>query len=300
MRFWITKNSELPIHEQLVRQVMLAILSDDLPAGRKLPSTRALARRYKIHANTVSAAYHDLLDRGWLELRRGSGLYVRALQAPRTEASELDVMLAELLRAARGQGHAPEEVLHRLEQLILPRRCERVAVIEADPHMREILQAELGELLGVPIDAVEPSDLAEASTAYLATALPTRAVAVREQLARSIPFLVLRLRSVHGSLERETKPASEAIISVASKSAEFREGARAMLIAVGLDPESLCEIDANLDGWHERAHGSSLVIADVVAARSLPAARPVKVFRIIADSCLEEIQELCARPEKTK
>ena len=38
MRFWITKNSELPIREQLVRQVLLAILSEDLPAGHKLPS----------------------------------------------------------------------------------------------------------------------------------------------------------------------------------------------------------------------------------------------------------------------
>lgn len=74
MRFWLTKNSELPIHEQLVRQVLLGILSEDLPAGHKLPSVRALSRRHGIHANTVSAAYHDLLERGWLELRHGSGL----------------------------------------------------------------------------------------------------------------------------------------------------------------------------------------------------------------------------------
>jgi DNA-binding transcriptional regulator YhcF (GntR family) len=79
MRFWITKNSELPVREQLVRQVLLGILSEDLPSGHKLPSVRALARRHGIHANTVSAAYHDLLQQGWLELRRGSGLYVKAL-----------------------------------------------------------------------------------------------------------------------------------------------------------------------------------------------------------------------------
>ena len=33
MRFWITKNSELPVREQLVRQVLLGILSEDLPSG---------------------------------------------------------------------------------------------------------------------------------------------------------------------------------------------------------------------------------------------------------------------------
>jgi DNA-binding transcriptional MocR family regulator len=66
MRFWITKNSELSIREQLVRQVVLGILSEDLPAGHKLPSVRELARRHHIHSNTVSAAYHDLLQKaGW-------------------------------------------------------------------------------------------------------------------------------------------------------------------------------------------------------------------------------------------
>ena len=41
MRFWITKNSELPVREQVIRQVVLGILSEDLPAGHKLPSVRA-------------------------------------------------------------------------------------------------------------------------------------------------------------------------------------------------------------------------------------------------------------------
>ena len=91
MRFWITKNSELPVREQLVRQVLLGILSEDLPAGHKLPSVRAVARRHQIHSNTVSAAYHDLLEQGWLELRRGSGLYVRPM--PAAMDGQLDQML---------------------------------------------------------------------------------------------------------------------------------------------------------------------------------------------------------------
>src|SRR5438552_8672102 len=110
MRFWITRNSEQPIREQLVRQIMLAILSEDLPAHQKLPSIRALARRHKIHSNTVSGAYHDLLRRGWVELRRGSGLYVKPL--PTSESSsELDALIAGVLRDARKLGHEPDEVL---------------------------------------------------------------------------------------------------------------------------------------------------------------------------------------------
>src|SRR5438445_6982189 len=126
MRFWITKNSELSIREQLVRQVLLGILSEDLPPGQKLPSVRALARRHHIHSNTVSAAYHDLLDRGWLELRRGSGLYVRPLHLFSSGQSDLDRLLVTLLQAAQSLGHGPEEVLERMEQLVRPRVYERI------------------------------------------------------------------------------------------------------------------------------------------------------------------------------
>src|SRR5579863_6240530 len=105
MRFWLTKNSELPIREQLVRQVLLGILSEDLPGGHKLPSVRAMARRHHIHSNTVSAAYHDLLEQGWLELRRGSGLYVRTQNVLASgREGELDGLLTALLQAARRCG----------------------------------------------------------------------------------------------------------------------------------------------------------------------------------------------------
>ena len=137
MRFWITKNSELPVREQLVRQVLLGILSEDLPSGHKLPSVRAVARRHQIHSNTVSAAYHDLLEQGWLELRRGSGLYVRPMQPDGD--GQLDQLLATLLQAARRQNYEPEEVLHRLEHMIHPVPYERILIAETEPAMREIL-----------------------------------------------------------------------------------------------------------------------------------------------------------------
>src|SRR5918997_6496761 len=77
MRIWLSKNSEVTVREQLATQIVLGIVSWDLKPGQKLPSTRELARRFNIHSNTVSAAYHDLVERGWVELRRGSGIYVR-------------------------------------------------------------------------------------------------------------------------------------------------------------------------------------------------------------------------------
>ena len=45
MRIWISKNSEVPIREQLVTQIVLGIVSNDLKVTERLPSTRELARR---------------------------------------------------------------------------------------------------------------------------------------------------------------------------------------------------------------------------------------------------------------
>src|SRR5918997_502659 len=78
MRLWLSKNSEVPIREQLITQITLGIVSNDLKISERLPSTRDLARRYDIHANTVSAAYRELAKRGWVQFRKGSGVYVRA------------------------------------------------------------------------------------------------------------------------------------------------------------------------------------------------------------------------------
>ena len=77
MRFWLARNSEVPIREQVVTQITLGILSGDLKPGERLPSLGELARRFKLHQNTISAAYRQLEREGWLELKSGSGVYVR-------------------------------------------------------------------------------------------------------------------------------------------------------------------------------------------------------------------------------
>jgi GntR family transcriptional regulator len=292
MRFWITKNSELPVREQLVRQVLLGILSEDLPSGHKLPSVRAVARRHQIHSNTVSAAYHDLLEQGWLELRRGSGLYVRPLQS--SGDGQLDQLLTGVLQAARRQNYEPEEVLHRLEHMLHPVAYQRILISENEPAMREILQAELMESLSVPVDAagLKLSELSPGGRA-LVVALPTRAAKIRRQLPPGVPCIALRLSSVRASIEGQSKPPPDTVIAIVSRSAEIRLWARAMLIAVGLDPDALSEIDASGAGWRHRLARNALVVADVIVARELPPGSQARVFRVVADSSLAELKQFC-------
>src|SRR5215210_5281601 len=100
MRLWLAKNSEVPLREQLATQIMLGITSGDLVSGERLPSTRDVARRFSIHSNTVSAAYRELARRGWVEFRKGSGVYVRgrATDAPLDDNLELDELIQTFLQ----------------------------------------------------------------------------------------------------------------------------------------------------------------------------------------------------------
>src|SRR3954447_24541334 len=113
MRFWLARNSEVPIREQLVTQIILAILSGDLEAGHRLPSTRELARRFNVHANTISAAYRQLEEERWVESRRGSGVFIRKSkpQGQISTALALDEMIASLFRSAR-EGGVPLAKVH--------------------------------------------------------------------------------------------------------------------------------------------------------------------------------------------
>ena len=107
MRLWLAKSSEVPLRAQLVTQIVLGIVSNDLKANERLPSTRDLARRYKIHANTVSAAFRELTRLGWVEFRKGSGVYVRerAAEQPFDGSLQLDQLIAKFFKTAR-QRHA--------------------------------------------------------------------------------------------------------------------------------------------------------------------------------------------------
>ena len=106
MQLWLSRGSEVSVREQLVTQVRLGILSDDLAPGQRLPSVRELARRFRLHSNTISAGYRQLERENWVKSRRGSGVYVcdRKPDLPTSSAFALDRLIARLVQSARALG----------------------------------------------------------------------------------------------------------------------------------------------------------------------------------------------------
>src|ERR1700676_1195699 len=153
MQLWFARGSEVTIREQLVTQVVLGILSGDLAAGQRLPSTRELARRFNLHPNTVSAGYRQLERDRWVEFRRGSGVYVRA-NRPETEISSalaVDQVIAAVFRSAREMGVALPALRSRLRQWIELQPPDHFLLIEPDAELRRIVAAEMQRAVTFPV-----------------------------------------------------------------------------------------------------------------------------------------------------
>ena len=298
MRLWLAKNSEVPLREQLATQIVLGITSGDLASGERLPSTRELARRFQIHSNTVSAAYRELARRGWVEFRRGSGVYVRerAAQNPLDADLELDQLIQTFLQLARSRGFSLEEIQERVKHWLGLQPPDRFLVIEPDEELRRILIVEIEEAIaaaGFAVAGAHPEECLDART--LAGALPValygQAERVREVLPAGSTHLLLHSRSVPESLEGEVRPSADMLIAVVSRWPDFLRWSRTMLIAAEIDPDSLSLRDARVRGWQKGLSSSAFVITDALVAREMPAGIRTRIFRIIADSSLDELRE---------
>ena len=102
--------------------------------------------------------------------------------------------------------------------------------------------------------------------------------------------LALRSRSIPESLQGQTRPAADALIAVVSRWPEFLRWARAILIAAGLDPDSLSFRNAQERGWQRGLKSAALVVTDSLMARELPGGCEVRLFTILSDSSLDEMR----------
>lgn len=71
-------DSEMPIYEQLRRQIIIGIARGELSYGEGLPSVRQLSSDIGINMHTVNKAYNILKDEGYLVIDRRKGAAIKA------------------------------------------------------------------------------------------------------------------------------------------------------------------------------------------------------------------------------
>lgn len=91
--FHLDRNRPASLQSQLREKLVHAILDGHIPAGAPLPSCRHLAKQLGVARNTVTLAYQQLVDNGYLIARERSGYYVNQeilsgrVPAPRRQPS---------------------------------------------------------------------------------------------------------------------------------------------------------------------------------------------------------------------
>jgi GntR family transcriptional regulator len=75
--FRLNQSSGIPLYLQLVEQVKHAVETGAYQAGDKLPTIRRVAEDLIMNPNTVARAYRELEHDGIIELRHGSGAFIK-------------------------------------------------------------------------------------------------------------------------------------------------------------------------------------------------------------------------------
>ncbi|XOS92624.1 PLP-dependent aminotransferase family protein [Brevibacillus laterosporus] len=87
-----------PMYQQLYEAIKTEIENNRLVSGSKLLSIRQMAQEWQVSRNTVEAAYHQLLDEGYVKSKEKSGYYVEDLLA---DGWAKDVTLEVVKHSAR-------------------------------------------------------------------------------------------------------------------------------------------------------------------------------------------------------
>ena len=102
---WRTSSRSGPAYQGLADGIRMLIIDGRLPVGARLPSERALADALRVSRTTVTAAYTQLRDDGYLNARRGArsttALPVAPAATPAASPARVNLAHAALCRACR-------------------------------------------------------------------------------------------------------------------------------------------------------------------------------------------------------
>jgi GntR family transcriptional regulator len=118
--------SGVPLYLQLMEQIKHAIETGAIRAGEQLPSVRQMAEDLVINPNTVARAYRDLEHEGIVELRHGSGAFIRDSMVARAKLMQKAQSVLESAMDRLESFQLTEDEIRRLvENELAQRRARR-------------------------------------------------------------------------------------------------------------------------------------------------------------------------------
>ncbi|MBX7185816.1 MAG: GntR family transcriptional regulator [Vicinamibacteria bacterium] len=295
MQVRIRRNSGVPVKDQIRAQIEMAMLSGELPRGSRLPPIRTWARKLKVHANTISAAYRELGASGHVVVRSGSGVYVE----PRPRRTALQPTVASKLREAVEEalatGLGKEDILAAVARFAEPQNPLGILVVDPSSEMGAVYASEIREALGaeVRVATLDELDLNPKLAAGLVVAVLPYHVGRVEGVAALGRLVVFTLRLPDP--ETMIPPGiSSGVVLVVSESPLFLSFARVSLKSVlSTDFEIQTCLLENEKQWRRFLGASDVIIADAVSAPRLSAAgaRTLTRLRLLSDDSMALLKD---------
>jgi len=291
MQIQISRRSEVPIRQQLADQIVFLIVTEKLKAGAVLPSVRELARRLKIHHNTVSYVYADLVRRTWLA-RRGNRLAVRAADelARLKRAEDLDQMINAVIRVAREGGYSLQALRERVRERLLAQPPDHILVVEQELGLRQLLEEEIGKAARWPVKGCSQEELGSNRGIAIGALVVAPQYSIAEidaLLPKDRPAIGIAYSAADEQVSVVQNLREPSVVAVASVSGVFLSTARGLLAPSLERRHTLCEYLVPLEK-PSALRAADLVFCDSIAFKQVHHPRSI-AYRLVAPSSLEYV-----------
>jgi len=246
MNLQIDPRSPIPIRRQLTEQLKHAIESGGVPPDQALPSIRELAGFLGINTNTVARVVEDLKQGGYVEARRGKGVFVASAPPVRPSPRLREGFLQDTVMRAAALGMTADDLAVSVLSLTGARPAAvlgavEVLLVECSPPELDFFADQLEAHLPVHVDKVLLGELASVTRrlkqpGWRAAVTSFCHLPEVERLlrGRSIPVIALLAEAHLETLHRLAQLPSGTRVGVVSTAAETAHNLEHSIANAGL------------------------------------------------------------------
>lgn len=120
MYIQIEPQSDVPIYEQVTRQIIEGIARGEMKPGDTLPSVRNLAADLGVNMHTVNKSYHELEEKGIITIRAKSGAIIRSEEERALTSEQLQLIeknLKPVVAEGMVLGATAEQIEHMMKKV---------------------------------------------------------------------------------------------------------------------------------------------------------------------------------------
>jgi GntR family transcriptional regulator len=243
----IDGHSPIPIRRQLTEQLKHAIERGGVPRDQALPSIRELAGVLGINPNTVARVIEDLKQSGYVEARRGKGVFVAPAPPARPSPHLREGFLQDTVIRAAALGMTADDLAVAVLSVasLRPPAVQgtvEVLVVESSPLELDFFARQLEAHLPVRVDTVLLGELAAVTRRrkqagrWRAAVTSFRHLSEVERLlsGRGVPVIALLAEAHLETLHRLAQLPSGTRVGVASAAVETAHNLEHSIANAGL------------------------------------------------------------------